>query len=128
MKDSSTTRLAKSWSQRLRIDGHEFNVGLGSYPAVTLAEARNRALENVRLIEQGGDPRVKATAAPTFADALEGAISVLRSGWANEKTEKNLRAVMTEHVLPRIGRRPVDAIQPADVLAFLPAIALENRP
>ena len=33
-------RLSKNWVQRIRIHGRETNLGLGSYPAVTLAEAR----------------------------------------------------------------------------------------
>ena len=40
--------LAKSWSQRLRINGKPCNLGLGRYPIVTLAEARDKALENAR--------------------------------------------------------------------------------
>ena len=40
------SRLSKTWSQRIRINGKETNLGLGSYPAVTLAEARRRALKN----------------------------------------------------------------------------------
>ena len=35
--------LAKSWSQRLRINGKPCNLGLGRYPIVTLAEARDKA-------------------------------------------------------------------------------------
>ena len=33
-------RLSKTWSQRLYINGKAAMVGLGSYPIVTLAEAR----------------------------------------------------------------------------------------
>ena len=42
--------LAKSWSQRLRINGKPCNLGLGRYPIVTLAEARDKALENARAV------------------------------------------------------------------------------
>ena len=38
--------VAKSWSQRLWLDGGPVNVGLGQYPIVTLSEARARALDN----------------------------------------------------------------------------------
>ena len=49
--------LAKSWAQRVRINGKATNVGLGAYPVVTLAEARDAALANRREIAQGRDPR-----------------------------------------------------------------------
>ena len=35
---------SKSWSQKLRFRGRQIELGLGSYPAVTLAEARRKAL------------------------------------------------------------------------------------
>ena len=43
VKESSTGRSSKSWAQRLRIDGEPANIGLGSYPIVTVAEAREKA-------------------------------------------------------------------------------------
>ena len=52
-----TAEVAKSWSQRLWMHGRAFNVGLGSYPIVSLATARARALENAQMVERGEDPR-----------------------------------------------------------------------
>ena len=49
--------VAKSWSQRMRINGKPCNVGLGPFPIVNLAEAREAALENARAVYQGHDPR-----------------------------------------------------------------------
>ena len=46
-------RLSKTWSQRIRVNEKVTNVGLGAYPAITLAKARERALENARLIADG---------------------------------------------------------------------------
>ena len=66
---SSTGRLSKSWSQRVRINGHVTNIGLGAWPIVTLAEARRKAIENRRAIEQGKDPR--GGGVPTFEQAVE---------------------------------------------------------
>ena len=41
-------RVSKSWGQRIRVGGKPTNLGLGSYPVVTLREAREKALENRR--------------------------------------------------------------------------------
>ena len=49
-------RLSKSWAQKIQTNGKYTNVGLGSYPAVTLAEARRRALRNRQAIEEGRNP------------------------------------------------------------------------
>ena len=109
------------------INGVAFNIGLGSFPGVTLSEARKRALANLRVVEGGGYPRRKPQTTPAFEESLEQTIEVLRPSWRNAKTEKNLRALMGEYVLPVIGRKPVEGITTADVLGFLAPIAL-NKP
>ena len=53
VKPTTTGRLSKTWNQRLRIHGHPVNVGLGAYAVVTLAEAREAALKNRRMVAQG---------------------------------------------------------------------------
>ena len=126
VKDTTSGRLSKSWSQRLRIEGVPRDMGIGSFPKVTLTEARKRALANARIVEEGGDPRRKAQATPTFEEAMERTIEVLRPGWRNAKTEKNLRHAMGGYVLPHIGKRPIDALTPADVLSFLAPVAVSK--
>ena len=119
VKPTTSGRVSRSWAQRLRIDGRSANIGLGSFPIVTLARARALALANARIAEQGDDPRRKPQATLTFEEGLELTIEVLRPGWRNARTEAILRRTMTEYVLPHIGKRPIDAITPADVLIFL---------
>ena len=41
-------RITKTWRQRVRIEGRLTSIGLGPYPEVTLAEARQKALDNSR--------------------------------------------------------------------------------
>ena len=53
-------RLGKSWSQGW-ISGKPCNFGLGPFPFVTVAEAREAALENARVVYQGRDPRERST-------------------------------------------------------------------
>ena len=118
--------LSKSWSQRLRIDGQPFNVGLGGFPRVTLAKARAKALANVRMVEDGIDPRVKPVTILTFAGAMESTIQVLRPGWKSDKTEKQLRFLLGQYALPTLGKKPVDKISPSDILAVMVPLALEK--
>ena len=61
----------KHWCQRLRISGRPTNIGLGSYPLVTLAEARATALANARTVRAGGDPRAARKQVPTLSHTLE---------------------------------------------------------
>lgn len=57
VKRTANGRWSKSWSQRLRINGKIVTVGLGSFPVITLAHAREKALENARRAAQGEEIR-----------------------------------------------------------------------
>ena len=46
----------RSWVQRLSIRGRRRELGLGSFPLVSLDDARARAFDNRRLAPRGGDP------------------------------------------------------------------------
>ena len=47
---------SKSWVQRLMIRGKRRNMGLGGYPLVSLAEARDKAFQNRKLATVGRRP------------------------------------------------------------------------
>ena len=119
VKPASVGGFSKSWAQRLRVNGRPTNVGLGSYPVVTLAEARAEALENRRAVNQGRDPR-RGAGVPTFGQAVETVIGIHAAGWRDGgKNEKQWRASLRDYAIPRLGRRPVDEITTADVMAVL---------
>ena len=122
-------RPAKSWSQRLRINGQPFNLGLGQYPVVTLAEAREKALENRRAVAQGTDPRQRAgSGVPTFADAFEIVIGLQSKEWKDTaKTEKLWRSTMAGYAIPTLGKKPVSEITSGDILAVLSPIWSDKR-
>ena len=41
------------------MNGRPFNLGLGSYPLVSLKEAREQAIANARTVRAGIDPRTE---------------------------------------------------------------------
>ena len=59
---------ARSWVLRYQMQGRRRDLGLGAFPDVTLAMARDRATEARRLIADGGDPiaQKKQTKPKTF--------------------------------------------------------------
>ena len=127
VKPASSGRLSKTWSQRLRPNGRPTNIGLGSYPVVTLAEARAEALENRRAVAQGRDPR-RGAGVLSFAEAAETVIGIHAAGWRDGgKSEQQWRASLRDYAMPRLGCRPVDAITTADVMAVLTPIWGEKR-
>lgn len=58
-----TPNGAKSWLLRVTIGGRRRKIGLGSYPTISLAAARERAREALDKIMQGIDPRQEKRAA-----------------------------------------------------------------
>ena len=120
VKARSAGGFSKTWSQRVTIGGKPVNIGLGAYPIVTLAEAREAALRNRRAIAQGRDPRRRQGLTPTFAEAAEQVIRIHAQGWKKGgKSEAQWRASLNRYVLPRLGHRPVNEIQPKDVMSVL---------
>ena len=126
VKPTTTGRLSKTWAQRLRINGKAVNIGLGSYPVTTLAEARKKALANRRTVVHGGDPR--GDGIPTFARAVDKVIAIHRASWRpGSKSEAQWRASLRDYAMPRLGAKPVDQITTGDVLSVLVPIWSTKR-
>ena len=128
VKQGSTGRMSKSWTQRVLIDGKYSSLGLGAYPLVTLAEAREKALTNRRAITQGIDPRKTTERIPRFTDAVDRVIAIHSESWKDGgKTAKIWRATLETYALPTLGRTLVSEITSGDVLAVLVPIWADKR-
>ncbi|MDE0658708.1 MAG: site-specific integrase [Gammaproteobacteria bacterium] len=114
-----TGGFSKTWAQAVSSNGRKTSLGLGSYPVVTLAMARDRALANARAIAEGRDPRRRMQAVPTFAQANETVIAIHAGNWKSDRSESQWRASMRDYVMPRLARKRVDAVTTADVMAVL---------
>ena len=114
IKDTGT----RSWVQRLTVDGVRREIGLGGYPTVGLAEAREQAAEKRRLARKGGNPLARAEQVPTFERAAKQTHDANRA----RMTESSLRAwlkTLQRYAFPSIGDRRVDRIEQGDVLRVL---------
>ena len=125
VKPTVTGRVSRTWAQRLKINGRPFNMGLGAYPIVTLAEARAKALDNRRAVVQGRDPR--GGGIPTFEQATETVIALHAKNWKNGSSEKSWRQTLRDFAFPKLGRKRVSEINTGDVLACLAPIWNEKR-
>ena len=126
VKPRAAGGLAKSWSQRLRVNGVPCNVGLGPYPIVTLAEARAKALENARDVHQGRDPRERARM-PTFEQAAKAVHGLHASSWRNPATASIWWSSLVRFVFPVVGDKPVSSVTSGDVLSVLVPIWSTKR-
>ena len=122
---------ARSWMQRLVVNGKRRDVGLGSARFVTLAEARDQAFENRRAARRGDDPFARQRKPrPTFRVASE---KVADGREWKGRTGAMRRAALETHAAALMDRR-VDQIGREDVLRVLvplwtdkPALARKLR-
>ena len=123
----------KRWVQRVSIGGKQRNIGLGGYPAVSLAAARDTAITNLQAIKAGRNviaerkeareaARQSMLTVPTFAEAAAAVIAMRRPTWSNPKHAAQWESTLATYVFPVMGKKPVDSITTADVLAVLTPI------
>lgn len=115
---------ARSWVLRYQVQGRRRDLGLGSFPDVSLAMARERASEARRLIAEGEDPITKKQQAKpkTFKDAALELIESKKPGWKNAKHAAQWTSTLEAYAFPKIGQVQVAKIETADVIAALTPI------
>jgi integrase len=123
---------ARRWMQRVVIAGKRRDLGLGGYPAVSLAEARQKALANLGQIEAGANPleakrqaeaeAKAAQAVPTFNAAVDAYLAMKLAEFRNGKHRDQWRSTLATYAGPVIGTKSVDQIDTADILRILQPI------
>jgi hypothetical protein len=79
---------SKNWSQKIRFQGKQYELGLGSFPMVSLAEARSIAAQNKSNVGKGINPKFEALAPkmiPTFSEISELVVTLKHNELSNEK-------------------------------------------
>ena len=78
---------SRSWILRATFGGRRREIGLGSYPVVSLAKARERAMTARVTIAEGGDPLVvkHKAAVPTFREAAIKVHAINLPRWKSDK-------------------------------------------
>jgi integrase len=122
-----------SWVFRFMIDRRARTMGLGSYPAISLAKARELAGEARGLVAQHIDPleqrngqraaaRLERLRAITFDQARDGYLESHSAGWRSPKHRAQWKRSIEAYVSPIIGKLPVNAIDTPHVLKVLQPI------
>lgn len=128
-----TASGARSWVLRFAVAGKQREMGLGSFPTVTLAEAREKARHHRAQVMEGVDPIlsrravVSATTAQrnaqqTFAEVAALYIAQHRKSWKSEKHGAQWAATLQTYVEPVIGALFVGDITVAHVIRVLEPI------
>ena len=122
---------SRYWRWKYRFNGKEKLLGMGIYPEVTLAKAREAREDARRLLASGVDPseQRKAAAATKAADLVE-SFEVIAREWLAGRPwvpgyEKKVAAWFEKDVFPLIGRRRAAELKASDFLAI--ARRMEER-
>jgi integrase len=130
-----TAAGGKLWRLKFRIDGREKKLAIGSYPEITLSEARRRRDDAREQLASGLDParekqqakhRARVAAANSFGEvAQELNDKRRREGMSSSTADKNEYYI--SRMGPVIARMPVSEIGPADLLAVLRRIEAKGN-
>lgn len=120
---------AKSWVQKLHIQGKQRELGLGSVSLVSLSEAREAARENQKIARSGGDPiadKNHKISMPNFEQSIEIVHAIHSPGWRNAKHSSQFLTTLTQYVVPVFGYKKLSDINVRDILNALNSIWLEK--
>lgn len=124
---------ARTWVLRVMVGGKRRDMGLGGYPDVTLAKARENAREAKDKIRKGIDPIAERLALKsalasargaqiTFDQAAAKYIEAMSHEWKNAKHQAQWAATLREYASPVIGSLLVSDIKLAHVEQVLSPI------
>ncbi len=121
----------RCWVLRLTVGGRRRDMGLGGFPTVTLARARELGRETHDLIRQGINPFERRQAArqalraaaqevvTTFRHSATAYIQAHSGSWKNAKHLQQWQSTLAQYVYPIIGDMPVQDVGKEHVLAVL---------
>lgn len=111
----------KTFRLKIQIDGKDRRLTLGSFPDMSLAEAREEASKTKKQVKQGIDPTapiVVNTFEMVANKFIEWKESVLRA----EATIRKYRECLKNDLLPSIGNKNIASIHTAEIVPLLERI------
>ena len=120
----------KRWRLKYRHGGKEKCLSLGAYRDVSLKAARARRESARQQLAEGDDPSAlcKAAKATEQAKSLNTLEAVSRawlkhrsSAWV-ARTRRMIAASLENDVIPKLGERVIDGVQPVDIRALVQSI------
>lgn len=123
----------RSWVLRATVGGRRRDMGLGGFPDVTLAGARDAARKARERIADGFDPieerkarhsalRAETARVVTFEDAAKAYIAAHGDSWRNDKHRQQWENTLATYAYPKLGRLAVRDIELPHVLSVLEPI------
>jgi Arm DNA-binding domain/Phage integrase central domain len=125
----------RDWLLRYRPRGQEQRaVALGSYPAVSLSKARQRAGEIIAAAKRGVDliaSEKREAEAVSAAEAKARPLSEIANAYLDSiqlrlRSWRSIESRTRCHIVPKLGNKPIGEITRADVVEFLEILDRED--
>src|SRR5713101_1772935 len=124
---------ARSWIYRYALHRRRREMGLGPFPAISIATARNLAAEARSRALTGSDPidardaerarkRLEGARSITFTQAAEQFLQSHEGSWKNLKHRQQWRNTLATYAHPMIGSLPVADVHTEEVVRLLDPI------
>lgn len=118
------------WVFRYVHGGKRFDLSLGAYPAISLKEARKRAIAARNELLNGNKPKAYWRSAitqkehnkPLFKDYAKECITIKQTEWKNPKHIAQWFNTIAQYANPIIGKKHLDEIDTQDILDILTPI------
>ena len=130
-----TERGVKSWVVMYRVHGRQRRLTLGRYPALSLADARERAQESLRVAATGIDPyEIQKNEKLLFENArletVEAVSSLFIERYARPKNRswRETKRIFDRHVISAWKGRQVGEVSRRDVIRLLDEIVDAGAP
>lgn len=135
-RDSMSVRISLKgkivFQLRYRFAGKPHRLDIGTYPLMSLKEARNNVMRLRAMLDQGKNPKVEILVAKK-KEVLSVTLSELLEEWYNssckqqKKNHVQIKRAFENHLTPKLGKFPVDRITIRDWLGVFESIA-KNKP
>jgi integrase len=116
----------KLWRMKYRVEGREKLLAFGTYPEITLADARQRREDARRLLANGIDPGVVKKAQKQVQTAEKETFEVIAREWHTRFAPTwtpghadTIKSRLERDLFPWLGSRPVKDIKAPELLAAL---------
>ncbi|POD72051.1 integrase [Pseudomonas syringae group genomosp. 3] len=122
-----------SWIFRFQLDGRRREMGLGTYPDVSMLAAKEASEDARRLVAKRIDPitardqaladgRAQSEKVVTFKAYALDYIQTHRAGWSNVKHAQQWENTLTTYAFPVIGEKSISSVNTDDLLKILSPI------
>lgn len=121
-----TTKGRKLWRFKYRISGKAKLISFGSYPDISLLEARSMRQEARNRVANGIDPSDLRKASKKEQEAVETTFEIVAKEWFSKNEpiwsishKRTVKSRLERDVYPIIGNRPIAVITRGEVIALL---------